>query len=147
MADSGSGISQATQEVVQAAGEVAKDVRDSAGEAIEQGIQSVVGTTPTPQQIQPASTQRGEQKQLEDQKKLAETRRVIEHYKRVDTEQRKVRQHIKQKEAQKQQEEQQEQMKEIKQRQIQMEVKKPITLREDIARTQAERGKGRGVGG
>lgn len=139
MADSGSGISQATQEVVQAANEVAKDVKDSVGEAIEQGVQSMVGTKLTPQQIQ--------QKQLEDQKKLAETRRVIEHYKRVDAEQEQVRQHIKQKDAQKQQEEQQEQMKKIQQKQIQMEVKKPITLREDIARTQAERGKGRGVGG
>ena len=135
MADSGSAV-----------GEIVKDVKDAVGEAIEQGVQSVVGTTLNPQQMNKPTVSE-QQKQLEDQKKLAETRRIIEHYKRIDTEQKGVRQQIKQKEMQKQQEEQQEQMKTIQQKQLQMEAKKPIVLREDIARTQAERGKGRGVGG
>lgn len=92
MADSGSGISQATEEVVQAAGEVAKDVKDSTGQMVEQGVQSIVGTQLTPQQIQ--------QKQQEDQKNLAETRGKIEWLKKLDQEQKMIIEQNKQKEAQ-----------------------------------------------
>lgn len=113
MADSGSGISQATEEVAQTVGEVAKDVKDAAGEAIEQGIQSVVGIQLTPQQIQ--------QKQLEDQKKLAEARGKIAFWEKTQKEQIKVRQEMKQKEEQRLQEgqaqKQQEQIKIIEKKQ------------------------------
>lgn len=56
------GVKQFTGEIKQAASEVAKDVTDTVGEMIEQGVQSVTGTPLTPQQIQ--------QKQMEDQKKI-----------------------------------------------------------------------------
>ena len=61
MADGASGVKQFSEEMGQAAGEVAKDVKDSVGEVLEQGVQSVVGTQLTPQQIQ--------RKEIERQKK------------------------------------------------------------------------------
>lgn len=91
MADSGSGLKQFTEEMEQAGGEVVEEAKDQVGQAIEHGIQSVVGTQLTPQQLQ--------QKQLDEQKQLAETRRKIEWYKKIELEQKKVREELKQKEA------------------------------------------------
>ena len=140
MADSGSAIKQFTGELTQAAGEVAKDVKDEVGEALEQGVQSVVGTQLTPQQIQ--------QKQLDDQKELAETRRKIEFYKKTAEEQKTIRQQEKQKQMQTQQAEMQQQQTRKVQQIREQTVKAPgQPLREDLARTQAERSKGRGIGG
>ena len=140
MADSGNAVKQFTGEVAQAAGEIVKDVKDSVGGALEQGVQSVVGTQLTPQQIQ--------QKQLSDQKELAETRRKIAFYKKTDQEQRMTRQQEKQKQTQVQQAETQQQQTRKVQQIREQTVKAPgQPLREDLARTQAERGKGRGIGG
>mgnify|MGYP001566856090 CR=1 FL=1 len=140
MADGASGVKQFAEELGQAAGEVTKDVKDSVGEALEQGVQSVTGTQLTPQQIQ--------QKETERQKKLAENRRIIAHYGKIKQDQKTVRDQEKQKQIQTQQAEiQQQQTKKIQQVKQQA-VKIPgQPLREDLARTQVERSKGRGIGG
>lgn len=92
MADSGGAVKQFSEEITQTTGEITKDVKDSLGQAIEQGAQSIVGTQLTPQQLQ--------QRQQEDQKNLAETRRKIEWLKKLDQEQKMVREQNKQKETQ-----------------------------------------------
>lgn len=152
MADGGlSGIKQVTEETAQTVGEVAKDVKDEIGRAIEQGVQSVAGTQLTPQQLQPFDSAQGKQKQLEDQQKLAEARRKIDYWKKIEQEQKKVREEEKQKQLQIQQFEEQEKqkkkMEEAKRKQIFSTPAKAPSLSEAIARTQAERSKGRGVGG
>lgn len=125
-------VSQIPQEISEAA---VKPVIDEVGKAIEQGIQSVVGSQLTPQQLQ--------EKQLEEQKKLAHARRVIEHYRRIEEAQRAVRTAKKQEEMQKKQEEsQQKQAQEIKKEQ-----KKQKLPEEVRARAMAEMKAGRGVGG
>lgn len=143
MSDSGGGIKQFTDEVEQVATDVAKDVKDSVGQAIEQGVQSVAGTQLTPQQLQ--------QKELERQKQLTETRRKLKWYQDLEVSQRKVREEEKQKLLQKKQTEEQEKqkkkMEEGQKKKVIISPAKPPTLSEAIARTQAERGKGRGVGG
>lgn len=143
MADGGSAVKQFAEEVVQEVGEVVKEVKDEVGQALEQGAQSATGTQLTPQQIQ--------QKELERQKKLTETRREIKWYQDIETAQRDARQKEKQKQLLRQQvqeqEEQKEKMEEAKTKQLIPEPAKPQSLSEAIARTQAERGKGRGVGG
>lgn len=101
MANGGNQIGQFRDELEQTVTEVATDVKDSAGEAIEQGVRSVVGAQLTPQQIQ--------QKMEEEQKQLQETRRKIEFLKKIDLEQKQVRMENKQKEEQRLQNEQQEQ--------------------------------------
>ena len=101
MVDGGaSGIKQVTEETAQAVGEIAKDVKDAVGEMIEQNVQTAVGPKLTPQQVQ--------QKQQEDQKNLAETRRKIEFLKNIDQEQKRVREANRQKEAQRLQDQKQE---------------------------------------
>lgn len=100
MADGGSAVKQFTEEVVEATGEVAKDVKDTVGQMLEQGVQSATGAQLTPQQIQ--------QKQLEDQKKIAENRRKIAFWQKLQAEQQAVRQTEKQKEMQRMQSQQQE---------------------------------------
>lgn len=119
----------------QAATEVAKDVKDEVGQMIEQGVQSVIGTKLTPQQLQ--------QKELERQKKLAETRRIIAHYRKIEEEQRAVRQAKKHEEMQKKQEEGQKQ----RVQEIKKEQKKQLLPEEVRARAMAETKVGRGVGG
>lgn len=115
--------------------EVARDVKDAVGEAIEQGVQSVVGPQLTAQQIQ--------QKQLEDQKKLAETRRKIAWYKNIAEEQKRVRQKTEQKETDRLQSQQQEKQVEIQQAQAKQVKKTP----EEVLRTQVEIKVGKGIGG
>jgi len=97
MADSG--VKQFTDEMGQAVGEVAQDLKDEVGRSLEQAAQSAAGT-PTAQQLQPFDSTQGKQKQLEDQKKLAEARRKIAFWKKTQEEQLKVRQEMKQKEEQ-----------------------------------------------
>lgn len=129
------GMGQITGEVGETVKEVAVDVKDAVGEAIEQGVKSVVGTPLTPQQIQ--------QKQQEDQKKLAETRRKIDWLKNVDQEQRRVQQENKQKEAQRlQNQNQEEKVKEIKLEQKKQQKKTPPGL--EFAGKMEKKG---GVGG
>lgn len=145
MADGGSAVKQFAEETTEVAKEVVKDVKDSVGQALEQGVQSVIGTQLTPQQIQ--------QKQLEDQKKIAEKRREIKWYQDIAVAQKKVRDEEKQKQMQRKQAEVQEQQtkqaKEIQQKQSIPQPGQPLkeTLTEEIARTQVERSKGRGIGG
>ena len=142
MADGG-GVKQFTDEIEQATNEVAKDVKDAVGQTIEQGVQSVAGTQLTPQQIQ--------QKELDRQKGLLETRRKIEYWKKIDQEQKTLRGKEKQIQLQKQQAEEQEtQRKKMEEAQKKKAIPKPgqqLGIHEDIARTRQEIGKGHGVGG
>jgi len=134
MSDLGNRIKQVTEETSQTVEEIAKDVRDSVGEAIEQGFQSATGTPLTPQQIQ--------QKQIDDQKKISETRRKIAFYQKTAQEQEKVRQENKQKEMQRLQSQQQEE-------QV-AEIKEEEKKEEPVNQTVAYAGKAefkRGVGG
>ena len=138
-------IGQFRDEVETTVGEVTQDVKDSVGQAIEQGVQSVVGSTLTPQQLQI--------KQQEDQSKLVEARRKIDYWKKIDLEQKKIRMEEKQKLSQKQQIEEQEKQ----QKKMAEEQKKKVIPRvgkrtggqmsEDLARSKQELGKGHGVGG
>ena len=61
---------------------VVKPVKDEVGQAIETGTQSVVYGPPpqsqNPQNLQPIDNDHNKQKQLEDQKKMAETRRKLD---------------------------------------------------------------------
>ena len=144
MADGG-GVKQFTDEIEQATNEVAKDVKDAVGQTIEQGVQSVAGTQLTPQQIQ--------QKELDRQKGLLETRRKIKWYQDIEASQKAVSEKEKQELLQRQQLEEQEKqkkkMEEAQKKQVIPMVGKVTggQLREDLARTQMERSKGRGVGG
>ncbi|MBI2039780.1 hypothetical protein HYT18_01785 [Candidatus Microgenomates bacterium] len=104
MADSGGTVKQFTDEMETAVRDVTRDVKDSVGQAIEQGVQSVAGTQLTPQQLQ--------QKELERQKQLAETRRKLNWWNDLREDQRRVREQEKQKQLQRQQQEQQEKQKE-----------------------------------
>lgn len=141
MADSRNVIGKFSDEVEQTATEVAKDVKDSVGQIIEQGFQSATGIQPTPQQIQ--------QKQQEEQKQLLETRRKIAFYDQTDQAQKMVRQQNKQKEVQRLQEEQQrKQEKKMEKIQEQQTAKKPgAGTPEEILRSQVERKVGKGLGG
>lgn len=139
MNDSGSGGNQFASEMKSTVTEVAKDVKDAVGEMIEEGVQSAVGSQLTPQQLQ--------QKQLEDQRELAEARRKIEFLKRIDQEQKTVRQANKQKEMQRLQNQQQDQTKSVQTAQIPKMAKKPGGLPQEVLRTRVEIKVGKGVGG
>lgn len=151
MADAGKVIGQFSDEVEQATSEVAKDVKDTVGEMLEQGVQTTFGPKLTPQQIQ--------QKQLQDQKDLAETRRKLRYYQNTAAAQKKVRDEGKQTQLQKQQvEEQEKQQKKAEEEENKKRIispaKKtpavpgqPAPVVEEIARTRQEIGKGHGVGG
>lgn len=144
MAD-GAPVKQFAGEIGKATSEVVKDVKDEFGKAIEAGVQSAVGTQLTPQQMQ--------QKQAEDAQKLAEARRKIEYWKKIDLEQKQVRQKKQQIQMQKQQiEEQEKQKKKMEEMQRKQSIpqvgkRQRFRLTEDIARTKQEIGKGHGVGG
>lgn len=103
--------------------EIAKDVKDAVGEMVEQGAQSVVGRQLTPQQVNNLRIAEQQTKQ-QDQQKLSETRRVIQHYKDMDAAQKRVREQNKQKEQQRLQNQQQEEQ--VKKIQIEQKKKQPI---------------------
>lgn len=132
-------VKQFSQEVAQVTSEVVRDVKDAVGEMIEQGVQSAVGQQLTPYQIQ--------QKQLEEQKQLQEARRKIAFLKRIDQEQKTVREANKQKETQRLQAQQQNQTVKEQQAVTQQTSKKPGQLPEEVLRTQVEFKPGKGVGG
>jgi|SRR3989344_4136646 len=134
MADLGSGIKQVAEETAEVVKEVTEEVKDSLGQALEQGAQSATGTQLTPQQIQ--------QKQADDQKKIAEARRKIAFYQQTDQAQKMVRQQNKQKEMQRIQVQQQE-------KQV-IEIKKEEKKKQPVNPAVAYAGKvefKRGVGG
>lgn len=115
---------------------VVKPVADEIGKALEQGAQAIAGKTPTTQQIQ--------QKQMQDQKDIADTQRKIDYWKQIAQAQAQVRQVKKQEDVEKNQEKKEEAK--IKQYEI-VEKKQDSEQREDMARTQGERRAGRGMGG
>lgn len=86
-------------------------VKDQVGEAIEQGVQSVVsGPQQIPQNPQDIQKQQSDQanKQAENAKKLQWAQATIARYQKIDEEQAQVRMKKKQEEVAKQQEAQQE---------------------------------------
>lgn len=103
MADSGNVIGQFRDEIEQAAGDVASEVKDQAEQAAEGGMQSIFGTKPpqaTPQQAQSFDSAQDRQKEEERQKKLYETRRILKWHNDIAEAQKKVREEQKQKERQ-----------------------------------------------
>ena len=127
--------------------DVVEPVKDEVGQAIEAGVQAVMGAKPpTPQQKPAAPAQRGEQqKKLEEQNKLTDARRKISWWQDLSARQKQVREEGKQKNLQKQQEEDQKkkEKKQVKQFEI---VQKEQQLHPEIA----AKGKAeikRGVGG
>lgn len=146
MAD-GSGFKQISEEMEQAATDVAKDVKDEVGQMIEQGVQSVAGPKLTPQQIQ--------QKELGRQKKLAHVRKW---FKDLQDARARVNQQDQQKRIQRQQQEEQEKQN----KKLEEEAKKKVIIsparktpqfpgqapiREDIALSRPELKGGHGKGG
>lgn len=151
MANSANVIGQFKDEVEETTEEVVTDVKDSVGQMIEQGVQSVAGPKLTPQQLQ--------QKQLDEQKKLAQARKTIKWYQDIAAAQKKVQEEVKQRKLQKHQEEEQEKQRKKQEEEEKKKViispakKKPLfpgqvaPMKEEIARTRQEIGKGHGVGG
>lgn len=153
MANSANVIGQFTDELEQASGEVAEEVKEAGLEMLEQGIQSVKGTPPpTPQQIQ--------QKQQEDQKQLAKARSDLKWFQTIAANEKKLMEERKQQKLQKQQLEQQEEqnkkiaLEEEKRKRIISPAKKvpmmpgqPVPEIEELARSRQEIGKGHGIGG
>lgn len=151
MANSANILGQFKDEIEEASKEVATDVKDSVGEMIEAGVQSVAGPTLNPQQLQ--------QKQIEEQKKLAKVRKTIKWYQDITAAQKKVREEERQKKLLLQQQEEEEK----KRKKMEEEEKKKViispakkkslfpgqvaSMEEEIARTRQEIGKGHGVGG
>ena len=105
------GIGQITGEIAETVKEVASDVKDSFGEAIEQGAQASSSSPLTPQQQQ-QKQQEDQQKEIDRQKQLNYTRGWL---KNVADEQQKVRMQNEQKEKQRLQvQKQEEQVSEMK---------------------------------
>ncbi len=80
---------------------VIKPVKDEIGQAIEVGVQSVTGKTPTPQQTL--------QKQQEDQKKMADVQRRLQWWKNIEAQQKGLSMQKKQEDLQKKSDQKQEQ--------------------------------------
>lgn len=138
MANSNNVIGKFTEEFQETAGEVAQDVKDEVGAAIEQGKQSVAAPQLTPQQLQ-QKQQADQKKELDRQKQLVYTRRWLAD---LQTAQAKVRAENKQKEQQRLQAEQQE-------KQV-VEIKKEEKKKKPVNPAVAYAGKAefkRGVGG
>lgn len=104
MANGGNVIGKFTDEVEQTVTEVAEDVKDSVGEAIEQGMQSVAAPQLTPQQLQQIQ-QADQKKEMDRQKQLVYTRSWLSN---LQAAQVKVRAENKQKEQQRLQAQQEE---------------------------------------
>lgn len=121
---------------------IVKPVADEVGKALEQGVQSVVSG---PQSQQPQFTQgQIEQKRADEQSKYTEAQRKIQFWKKLDEEQRGVRETQRQTVQAKQQETAKKQ--EVKQFEI-VEKKKETVVQQAQARAAAEKRAGKGVGG
>lgn len=107
-------IGQFQDEIEQTSGEVVEDAKDSVGEAIEQGVQSIVG----PPQLTPQEDQK---KEIERQKQLSYTRKWLGDLQRA---QEKVRAENKQKEEQRLQAQKEE--KQVSEMKKEEKKKKPI---------------------
>lgn len=144
---SGGGLKQFAGEMKAVTMEVAKDTKDVLGQTLEQAAQSVTGNQLTPQQ----QAQIKQLKEVENQKKLIEARRKIEFWKKLEAEQKAIREAQKQKVIQGQQQEaektQVQQFEIIQKNQQSKRPGAPVNVREDIARSQGERRVGRGSGG
>ena len=109
-------IAGVVQEVAPVAQEIKQDAQDAVGQAIEAGVQSVMGTQLTPQQIQ--------QKEEDRQKKIAEVRWQIQQINKTETEIEKVRKEKEQKEKQRLEAQVQEQQ--MKKMEMEQKKKQPI---------------------
>lgn len=133
-----SGIGQMAVDVKEA---VVKPVADEVGKAIEEGVQSVVSG---PKIQDPQAQQKQQEKQAEEQKRKAWALRVIEWNKKIDEEQKKVRDQNQQKIVQAQQEEKEKQK--VHQFQVMEQQKKDQQLTETQRAARKTELKG-GVGG
>lgn len=95
MSDSGSGMQQVAEEIVETTGEVAQEAQDFVGAAIEQATQSIT-PQPSPQQIQ-QKQEENQKKEIDRQKQLTYTRAWL---KNQEADQKKVIMENKQKEQQ-----------------------------------------------
>lgn len=94
--NNGNVIGQFRDEIEETSNEVAEDAKDAVGEALEQGVQSVIGSQLTPQQLQ-EKQQQDQKKEIDRQKQLVYTRKWLGDLQRA---QEKVRAENKQKEEQ-----------------------------------------------
>ena len=121
---------------------VVKPAVDEVGKAIEQGVQSVIGGP----QAQPQLTQgQIEQNRADEQNKYTEAQRKIQWWKKLDEEQRKVREQQKSLDAARDKQETAKKQK-VKQFEI-VEKKKETAVQQAQARVAAEKRIGKGVGG
>lgn len=122
-----------------------KPIRDEVGQALEQGVKAVVVGPPTVQQ-QHITQQQIQHNEAKRQVDLAEARRKVDFWRRIDQEQQVVRQkrtqELMQKNQVKQQEEKVKQIKIVKKTE-----KKNIAKDAAIKASQAESKVGKGVGG
>ena len=119
MSDSGGNpgvIGSMAEEVAPVAQEVVADVKDAVGQAIEAGVQSVIGTTVDPAQMQ--------KKEEERQKKIAEVRWQLQQINKTEAEVEKVRKEKEEKERQRLQAQVQEQQ--MKKMEMEQKKKQPI---------------------
>ncbi len=144
MSDSGSPIGGTFETINEA---VVQPVKDEVGQAIEAGIQSVVGGS-KPQTQQSSQIKPGEQPktQITEQKGLAEARRKIKWWQDLAEAQRKVREQEKQKLPQRQQQAQQGSQQQAQIEQFE-EAKKQKEINPQIAAATGKTEMKKGVGG
>lgn len=147
----GGGQNQFAGEIKQAVQEISMDVKDQVGQAIEQGVQSVVGQQLSPQQIQ--------QKEEEKQKRLAEVRWKLERLKKTEQQVGQMREENQQKDAQRLKEWEEKnkrdaQEKALRNQQIISPAKQTpqapgqaVEQREELQRSKQELRAGHGIGG
>lgn len=122
-----------------------KPIRDEVGQALEQGIKTVIAGPPNAQQQQ-VSQQQKMQNEAKRQTDLTEARRKVAFWTRIDQEQKAVRQKQTQEQAQKNQVKHEETK--IKQVEVmKKQEKKNIAKDAAIKTSQAELKAGKGIGG
>lgn len=136
-------VKQVIGAIPQTLGEaIVKPVTDEVGKAIEQGVSAMASGKPSQPQITPEQI---EKKRAEEQAKMTEARRKISWWKKLEDEQKMIRERKRQEEIQKQQADKK--GKEIKQYEV-AQKKQQLTKGQQAAqRSQAERRIGKGVGG
>jgi meiotically up-regulated gene 157 (Mug157) protein len=131
-----SGVSQIVSEIVDA---TIKPVVDEGMQLAEQAATTVFKG---PHAVAANDPQKQQQKQIEDQQKIAELKFEIDHFARIEEAQKQVRMQQNQDHLQQDQVKQEE--KKIHQFEV---VKKKEAVSEEMARSQGERRAGRGQGG
>ncbi|MFA5933497.1 MAG: hypothetical protein WCV81_04440 [Microgenomates group bacterium] len=143
----GQGIKQQIGQFAQDVGEaIVEPVKDSVGEAIEQGVQAVI-STPKPVSQDPGALRQQQQeqakKQEENSAKLQWAQATIARYQKIEEEQAAIRLKKKQEEQAKQQEEQVEKQEEMQDLQAKNQKSEDlVALQRAKARTETKGGVG-----